>query len=127
MCLSRLMLIADRFTRVSKPIWMDEPLFLSKKGGALQRAQAWKTLNTAARAIGMNERIGTHTLRKTFGYWAYQSRRRCDADSEVAEPLDAEHHSGVYWDYAGRVGQCVSDTGVVKSEHAIPAYRAIRV
>ena len=65
--------VADRFTRVSKPIRMDEPLFLSKKGGALQRAQAWKMLNAAARSIGITERIGTHTLRKTFGYWAYQS------------------------------------------------------
>ena len=65
--------IADRFTRVSEPIRMDEPLFLSRKGGALQRAQAWKILNDAARAIGISERIGTHTLRKTFGYWAHQS------------------------------------------------------
>lgn len=52
-----------------------EPLFLSRKGqgeGHLQRAQAYKIINDAARAVGITEAIGTHTLRKTFGYWAYR-------------------------------------------------------
>jgi len=50
-----------------------EPLFLSRKGkgdGHLQRAQAYKIINDAARGVGIMEPIGTHTLRKTFGYWA---------------------------------------------------------
>ncbi|SFV03812.1 site-specific integrase [Alicyclobacillus macrosporangiidus] len=50
----------------------DEPLFMSRKGGALQRQQAWRILNRAARMVGIKERIGTHTLRKTFGYHAYR-------------------------------------------------------
>lgn len=55
----------------------DEPLFLSRKGtgksqGHLQRAQAYKIINDAARAVGITDPIGTHTLRKTFGYWAYK-------------------------------------------------------
>lgn len=33
--------------------------------------QAWKILNMAASEVGLNE-IGTHTLRKTFGYHLYQ-------------------------------------------------------
>lgn len=56
---------------------MDEPFFLSKKknnGKApLQRDQAYKIINHAAREIGITEKIGTHTLRKTFGYHAYKS------------------------------------------------------
>lgn len=55
----------------------DEPFFLSKKqhnGKApLQRDQAYKIINNAARDIGITEKIGTHTLRKTFGYHAYRS------------------------------------------------------
>ena len=55
----------------------DEPFFLSKKqnnGKApLQRDQAYKIINNAAREIGITEKIGTHTLRKTFGYHAYKS------------------------------------------------------
>lgn len=35
--------------------------------------QAWKALNKAAEVVDLKERVGTHTLRKTFGYHAYQS------------------------------------------------------
>lgn len=49
-------------------------LFVSRKGqGAISRVQAYRILNEAARAVGIKDAIGTHTLRKTFGYWAYQS------------------------------------------------------
>lgn len=53
-----------------------EPLFLSRKSktgdGHLQRAQAYEIINRAARSVGITDQIGTHTLRKTFGYWAYK-------------------------------------------------------
>jgi site-specific recombinase XerD len=39
----------------------------------LQRGQAWQLLRDAAQAVGVTDPIGTHTLRKTFGYHAYQS------------------------------------------------------
>ena len=49
-------------------------LFKSKKRDQpITRIQAYRIINKAARAIGMKEAIGTHTLRKTFGYWAYKS------------------------------------------------------
>lgn len=49
-------------------------LFPSRKGGkAISRVQAYRILNDAARHIGITDAIGTHTLRKTFGYHAYQS------------------------------------------------------
>ncbi|MFK2827113.1 site-specific integrase [Bacillus sp. B190/17] len=50
----------------------DEPLFLSQKGGAISRQHAYFILNEAARYVGITERIGTHSLRKTFGYFAYK-------------------------------------------------------
>lgn len=47
-------------------------LFKSKKGEnkSISREQAYVILNNAAEMIGIKEKIGTHTLRKTFGYWA---------------------------------------------------------
>ncbi|MCT2536857.1 site-specific integrase [Aquibacillus koreensis] len=36
----------------------------------LQRVQAYKILNKAANNIGITE-FGTHSLRKTFGFWHY--------------------------------------------------------
>lgn len=32
-----------------------------------------RIINDAARHVGIKEAIGTHTLRKTFGYWAYKA------------------------------------------------------
>ena len=52
---------------------LSEPLFLSQKGGPISRQHAYEILNQATEAVGIDERIGTHSLRKTFGYFAYKS------------------------------------------------------
>lgn len=49
-----------------------QPLFYTQKHCRLDRAQAYRILNKAAQAVGVKERIGTHTLRKTFGYHHYK-------------------------------------------------------
>jgi len=47
-------------------------LFISRKGGKpITRVQAYRILNEGAKIIGITDSIGTHTLRKTFGYHAY--------------------------------------------------------
>ena len=48
-------------------------LFQSQKGNnkPISRVQAYRILNKAAEVIGLHS-IGTHSLRKTFGYWHYQ-------------------------------------------------------
>lgn len=52
----------------------DGPLFPSRKGrGPITRQQAYRILNAAARSVGISEKIGTHSLRKTFGYHAFQA------------------------------------------------------
>ncbi|GMA65746.1 site-specific integrase (plasmid) [Alicyclobacillus fastidiosus] len=52
----------------------DDALFASRKGGrSITRHQAYRIINDAARSVGIKENIGTHTLRKTFGYHAYQA------------------------------------------------------
>ena len=51
----------------------EEVLFPSRNGaGPLSRAQAWRIMNIAARVAGIKGEIGTHSMRKTFGYWAYK-------------------------------------------------------
>jgi len=50
----------------------EDYLFQSKRGNKpIQRVQAWKILNKAANSLGLEE-IGTHTMRKTYGYHFYQ-------------------------------------------------------
>ena len=52
----------------------NEPLFISRKNkGFLLRQQAYKIINDVAKSVGIKEKIGTHTLRKTFGYHAYNN------------------------------------------------------
>ena len=50
-----------------------EYLFQSHKGKnkPITRVQAYRILNEAAQRVGLSE-IGTHTLRKTFGYHFYK-------------------------------------------------------
>lgn len=51
----------------------EDYLFQSYRGNEpIQRVQAYKIINKAARAVGIEEEIGTHTLRKTFGYHFYK-------------------------------------------------------
>jgi integrase len=53
----------------------DAWLFPSRKGDKpISRVQAYRVLNHTAKEIGLDE-IGTHTLRKTFGYWFYKNTK----------------------------------------------------
>lgn len=38
----------------------------------ISRQQAWNIINDAAREAGINDNMGCHSMRKTFGYWHYQ-------------------------------------------------------
>lgn len=63
----------DRFINNMTP---EEYLFQSRKGinRPITRTQAYRILSKAAKAVGIEE-VGTHTLRKTFGYHHYQQHK----------------------------------------------------
>lgn len=50
----------------------NKPLFESKKKHRLDRSQVYRVLNEACSAAGIDANIGTHTMRKTFGYHHYK-------------------------------------------------------
>lgn len=51
-------------------------LFASKRGDkAITRVQAYRIITKACLRVGINARVGTHTLRKTFGYHFYQQKK----------------------------------------------------
>ena len=50
----------------------DEPLFLSQKQKRLDRSQAYRMLNEVCRAVGISVNVGTHSMRKSFGYHHYK-------------------------------------------------------
>lgn len=54
-------------------IYDSEWLFPSRKGnGPISRIQVYRQLNKAAGMVDIEGGIGTHTMRKTFGYWHYK-------------------------------------------------------
>jgi site-specific recombinase XerD len=69
-------------------------LFTSNKGGRLTKVQAWRILNKAAvKARIPDDRIGTHTLRKTFAnrmYDYYYDLSQKGAKIEVMRMLQIE-------------------------------------
>jgi len=54
-----------------------EYLFSRHRSGKkpLDRSTAYRIINNAARAVGISDNIGTHTLRKTFGFHFYQRNK----------------------------------------------------
>lgn len=50
----------------------NEPLFLSQKNHRLDRSQVYRMLNEACTSVGITENIGSHTMRKSFGYHHYK-------------------------------------------------------
>ena len=50
----------------------NEALFTSIFSNRMDRFGAYYILKTAGKAVGLQDKIGTHTLRKTFGYHHYK-------------------------------------------------------
>ena len=44
-----------------------------KNGCAITRVQAWRIIRIAAKAVDLAGHVGCHSLRKTFGYFAWRS------------------------------------------------------
>lgn len=75
----------ENYIKETPGIIDDDFIFKSRKGDniAITRQQAYRILNNAAEDLGLVERnnngiiisgeIGTHTMRKTFGYHAYKN------------------------------------------------------
>ena len=50
----------------------EEPLFTTKFQNRLGRVTAYYTIREACKIANLDEKIGTHTMRKTFGYHHYK-------------------------------------------------------
>ena len=75
-----------------------EYLFQSRKGTnkPISRVQAYRILRKAADKLGINK-VGTHTLRKTFGYHHYQRNK----DVAMLQQLFNHSSPSVTLDYIG--------------------------
>lgn len=41
----------------------------------ITRQQAWRVLNDCAKSVGIRDNIGTHSMRKTYGYHFYKQQK----------------------------------------------------
>lgn len=81
---------------------LNEPLFRSQKARGdgqhrITQQHAWRILSSAARACGLNYKIGTHSLRKTFGYQLY----RAGVDIELIQRLLNHSSPAITLSYIG--------------------------
>lgn len=53
----------------------ESPLFESIFGNRLERVSAYYIIRNACKNLGIEAKIGTHTLRKTFGYHHYKQNK----------------------------------------------------
>ena len=58
--------------RQQNDIEYTKALFLGKKGARLDRSGAYRLINKACEIVCPDINVGTHTMRKTFGYHHYQ-------------------------------------------------------
>jgi integrase len=95
---SRTVLLNEQAKKALKP-WLrdlyargyvhsDDYLFQSRdlKNSSIQRAQAWKILDQAFKAVGLRGKMGTHAMRKTFANNVYNYFKDLVAQGE---PIDA--------------------------------------
>lgn len=66
---SKLKHMLDDFVKNRKN---NEPLFLSIFNNRLERVGAYYIITDVCKKAGLEEKIGTHTMRKTFGYHHYK-------------------------------------------------------
>lgn len=60
------------FEEFTKGKCYDEALFKTKFDNRLDRFTAYRVIKSASLAAGIPEKVGTHTMRKTFGYHHYK-------------------------------------------------------
>lgn len=60
------------FEEYTKGKNLDEPLFMTKFKNRLGRISAYYTIKEACKEANLEEKFGTHTMRKTFGYHHYK-------------------------------------------------------
>ncbi|RIU93310.1 tyrosine-type recombinase/integrase [Oceanobacillus picturae] len=66
-----------------------EWLFPSRKGDkSISTTQAYRQLKKAGEMVDIPEGIGTHTMRKTFGYWHYKQNKDIEALQQILNHSD---------------------------------------
>ncbi len=64
-----------QYHKVTRVKYSDDYLFKSRQGGnkSIDRVQAYRIINSLVHRVGLKDiNVGTHSMRKTWGYFAYK-------------------------------------------------------
>lgn len=71
-CNSNVIKILDQYIEEYPVDDLDSYIFYSRKtGNPIEEKSLWRIIKTAAKEAGIKQNIGSHSLRKTFGYWVW--------------------------------------------------------
>lgn len=90
---------------------IDDFVFISRKGNSpITEATIWDILNKAALEAGIKQNIGSHSLRKTFGFWIWQESDDKDRALVVLQQCFAHSSTQVTMKYIGILDDEIKDT-----------------
>lgn len=72
---------------------MEDYLFKSRKGGAITEGSLWRIIADLALEAGIKQNIGSHSLRKTFGYHIWHNA--VDKEKALVMLMTIFNHSSV--------------------------------
>jgi integrase len=99
--------IYDELNSYIKTLKHTEWVFPSRKGDKpIGRVQAYKQLNKASAMIDMPDGIGTHSMRKSFGYWFYKQTK----DVAKLQKILNHNHPDVTLRYIGITDEEIEDS-----------------
>lgn len=67
--------LEDYKNTITKPFKNDDYIFFTRQSDHMTTQGAYNIIKNAAKACGIKENIGTHSLRKTFGYTSMETHK----------------------------------------------------
>ena len=110
---SKLKPLFDKFTAKRNS---DEPLFLSVFNNRMERTQSYRIIRDACREVGIDYKIGTHTLRKTFGYHHYKKFKDVALLQKIfnhSSPAITLRYIGIDQEEIDEIKQALSDRNYI--------------
>lgn len=91
---------------------IDSMVFASRKGNddAIKEQTIWRILNDRAIEAGIKQNIGSHSLRKTFGYWTWHEAEDKNKALVILQQLFAHSSTQVTMRYIGILDEEIKDT-----------------
>ncbi|AEB29888.1 hypothetical protein CAR_c11960 [Carnobacterium sp. 17-4] len=81
----------------TKDLESEDYLLPSTKGGHIEVNMVYQMFQKVAKLLGRDD-IGTHTLRKTFGYHLLQENQRRGHTDGNTRSQQRENNKTLYWD-----------------------------